>query len=301
MKLFRNITRQLSEVYPQGEASALARWVMEERFGLSLSDLMMDKDSELSAQEQQELQNITERLLQKEPVQYILGQIQFCGLCFQVAPGVLIPRPETQELVEWICEENISDGTAPSLRVLDIGTGSGCIAISLAHRGFYTEAWDISEEALAIAKRNAERLKTNVQFKKKDILQIEVQEDAIMETERPTMADSITPYNIIVSNPPYICREEAKDMDTNVLEYEPHLALFVPNADPLLFYRHIAMFGTRHLVIGGQLFFEINRKYGQDICHLLTELGYSDVIQRNDQFDAPRMISAKWQRNNDKI
>lgn len=277
MELLRQTTQRLSAVYPAGEASALARMVMEDCFGLSLTDLMLDKDNELSSLQLQELQNITERLLQKEPIQYILGHTTFCGLSLLVAPGVLIPRPETQELVEWICNENMLENRSKK-RVLDIGTGSGCIALTLAHRGFAVEAWDISPEALRIAQSNADRLGLEVSFAKQNILQ------------QDTSAKDNEQFDIIVSNPPYICRKEAEEMDSNVLDHEPQLALFVPDNDPLLFYRHIASFATRSLRSGGELYFEINRAYAEDTCNLLKQNGFADVEMKEDQFCNPRMV-----------
>lgn len=279
MKHFHEITQRLTSVYPSGEASAMARWVMEERFGLSLTDLMMDKDSELSSDECQELENITERLLLKEPIQYILGQTNFCGLRIGVRPGVLIPRPETEELVDWICETYLQD-VRSQMRVLDIGTGSGCIALTLAHHGFRTEAWDVSQEALLIAEENARRLNLKVQFSKENILQYsQGSEDTGL-------------FDVIVSNPPYICQQETKEMEDNVLQHEPHLALFVPDDDPLLFYRHIADFALQHLAQRGNLFFEINRNYGDDVCQMLKEKGFTEISLRNDRFGNPRMVKA---------
>lgn len=277
MKQYREIIQRLAAVYPVGEAKALARWVMEERFGLSLTDLMTDKDNNLSSHQLQELGNITERLLHKEPIQYILGHTMFCGLVIDVQPGVLIPRPETEELVEWICQD-FDEQVRPSTHVLDVGTGSGCIALALAHRGFHQEAWDISDDALRIARNNASRLGVDVRFEKKDILQTEV--------------GSSDAFNVIVSNPPYICQREAQDMDDNVLQHEPHLALFVPDDDPLLFYRHIAQFATVHLQSGGKLYFEINRSYGLEISQLLTGVGFVNVELRQDQFGNTRMVRA---------
>ena len=280
MKQYRETLRLLQATYPEGEAKALARWVMEERFGLSLADLMMDKDNDLSALQLQDLQNITERLLRKEPIQYVLGQTQFCGLTLHVGPGVLIPRPETGELVEWICGEWPA-GERAQRTVLDIGTGSGCIALALAHAGFRVEACDVSPEALAVARMNADSLQLDVRFFLKDILQ----------DESGDMAGEPS-FDIIVSNPPYICRDEAAEMEANVLDHEPHLALFVPDEDPLLFYRHIARFANRQLRTGGSLFLEINRAYGEETCKMLGDNGFKDIELRKDQFGNPRMVRA---------
>ncbi len=280
MKLFRELTQRLSIVYPTGEAKALARWVMEEHFGLSMTDLMMDKDNNLSSHQLQDLENITERLLHKEPIQYILGHTLFCGLDIEVRPGVLIPRPETAELVEWICQDYEAE-CRPDTRVLDMGTGSGCIALSLAHRGFHTEACDISTDALDIAESNAKRLGLNIRFFQKDILQDDAESD-----------QGFVQYDAIVSNPPYICQHEAAEMEANVLEHEPHLALFVPDDDPLLFYRHIAQFAKSHLTSNGRLYFEINRSYGQEIREMLSNMGFCNITLQDDQYGNTRMVRA---------
>lgn len=283
MTPYRDTIAKLSALYPQGEASALARMLFEVRFGLTQTDLLLGKDSNLSEKDTKELHNIVERLLKNEPIQYILGECEFCGLSIGVAPGVLIPRPETQELVEWICEEcrpQLASNTLQDLKepdVLDIGTGSGCIALALDHQGFNVEAWDVSKEALHIAKQNATRLGINVHFELKDILQI---------------TDTRQTYSVIVSNPPYICQREASDMESNVLDHEPHLALFVPDDDPLLFYRAIANFAQKALMPGGRLFFEINRAYSRETSEMLSQKGFNNIETRQDQFGNPRMIMA---------
>lgn len=276
MSHYNNLVQQLSTIYPKGEATSIARWIMEERFGLSQTDLLLGKDSDLSAKDVEVLQNMTQRLLENEPVQYVLGHTTFCGLDLKVGPGVLIPRPETAELVEWIKLE----GNAGS-HVLDIGTGSGCIALALCNGGFDVEAWDISAEALDIARHNALSLQLDVKFKQKDILHITEDIDAQNAT-----------FDIIVSNPPYICNKEAADMDANVLEHEPHTALFVPDNDPLLFYRAITQYASTHLKKNGLLFFEINRAYAKETSALLEENGFIDVVVRKDQFGNDRMIRA---------
>lgn len=303
MSFYQDITHQLQTVYPPGEASALVRLIMEERFGLSQTDLLLGKDSNLSANDREVLQNIVARLLKNEPIQYILGETEFCGLRLKVAPGVLIPRPETAELVEWIessqhAPVTISEGQKAEserrqLSLLDIGTGSGCIALALASRGFKVEAWDVSDEALSIARDNATRLGLNVAFRKQDILDNSLLQNRCTLSEDNT---SISPtlYDVIVSNPPYICHREKKEMEANVLDYEPHLALFVPDDDPLLFYRAIARFATVALRPSGYLYFEINRAYSEETKQMLLSLGFQDVKIRHDQFDNPRMIRARW-------
>lgn len=289
MSIYRDSIQQLCTVFPQGEASAMVRIVMEERFGLSQTDLLLGKDNELSANDISELQIIVGRLLKSEPLQYVLGYTGFCNLKIRVAPGVLIPRPETEELVRWIDESDgnerarkESDGNDKNPRrakVLDIGTGSGCIALALASQGFEVEAWDVSEQALSIARSNAEALGLKVSFRLADILDSE--------------CVAANKYDIIVSNPPYICEKEKSDMDSNVLDYEPHLALFVPDSDPLLFYRAIAQFAHKSLNKEGLIFFEINRSYANETVRMLQDTGFSSIELKHDQFGNARMIKAR--------
>ena len=276
MSPYRHALQQLSAVYPPGEATSLVRLLFEERFGLSLTDVLLGKDSNLSANECRELQNIVERMLKNEPIQYILGHTTFCGLTLKVAPGVLIPRPETAELVEWVAAEQAGKGP---VRVLDVGTGSGCIALALAQRGLDVEAWDVSEEALAIARENALSTGLKVVFKRKNVLHMAPQE-------------TVGEYDVIVSNPPYICHREAAEMERNVLDYEPHLALFVPDDDPLLFYRAITRMASCMLREGGTLYFEINRAYGKEMLAMMAEEGFCEMEVRKDQFGNERMMKA---------
>lgn len=264
--------KSLISVYPQREARALYMLVMEVAFGMDSTQVLLGKDRELSAEKQALLQNIIGRLVRKEPVQYILGQADFCGHTFLVEPGVLIPRPETQELVRLI---NLHHPTPCS--VLDIGTGSGCIAISLALTGHQVTALDVSPDALRIARKNACQLSANVDFKEENILH-----------PSPTNQQ----WDVIVSNPPYICQKEAEQMDKNVLDYEPHLALFVPDDDPLVFYRAIALYAREHLTQEGHLYFEINQAYPSETATLLTRMGFSQVTVHPDIFEKPRFISA---------
>ena len=254
-----NYVQRLQQTYPPGEARALYRMVMEMRFGLSQTDLMLGKDTLLSANDRNKLEEIIQRLMQKEPVQYILGQAEFCGHIFHVAPGVLIPRPETAELVQWILS-TVPSSDRPFCRLLDVGTGSGCIAISLSLEGFPVTASDISPESLAIAQKNAEFLQAKIDFVFEDILH--------------PRHNNNEKWQLIVSNPPYICEREKADMDDNVLLYEPHLALFVPNDDPLLFYRAIAEYAQSHLAPSGMLFFEINQIYGNELISMLSEMKF---------------------------
>ncbi len=279
--------QRLTPLYDAGEAKAIVRLVLEDRFGLTFTDIACGKVEELSVEAAAELESIMRRLEHAEPVQYILGKVSFCGLTLQVSPGVLIPRPETEELVEWIKE------TAPCLipssippapcSILDIGTGSGCIAIALASATADSEvtAWDVSEQALSIARENARQNGVHVTFEHHDILSRQENEQG--DTRR---------WDIVVSNPPYICRKERSSMERNVLEYEPGLALFVPDDDPLKFYEAIASFSMKSLKKGGSLYFEINPAYARDLQKMLREIGYKDIIIREDSYGKQRMAKA---------
>jgi len=212
-----------------------------------------------------------------EPIQYILEECEFYGLPFYVNSSVLIPRPETEELVEWI----ISDHSNRNGNLLDIGSGSGCIAVSIANflKSFSVSAVDVSGSALAVARRNAERNNCQVQFMQADIL-------------KPENNCFDGAFDVIVSNPPYVREKEKQQMSQNVLGYEPHLALFVPDEDPLLFYKAIALFGKRRLKTEGKLYLEINEGLGKESVTLLACLGYRDIILRKDIFGRDRMIRA---------
>lgn len=278
---YQEIIHRLQKIYDNGEAKAIARMLIEERFGLSMTDIICGKTEELSAEEQQELENIVERLERSEPLQYILGYADFLSYRFHVAPGVLIPRPETEELVQRVVNA-ASRLSCP--HILDIGTGSGCIAIAsaleLTKHGVspHVEAWDISPDALSIARQNNLSLHADICLYEVDVL------DSDLKTDR---------QDIIVSNPPYICESEKKDMESNVTDHEPHLALFVPDNDPLLFYRRIAEYAAEVLNSGGWLMFEINRAYGREVSDMLRSMNFSDVSLAEDQFANPRIVTAR--------
>lgn len=261
--------------YAETEASALARWILEEEFGFSTLELYAGKDTDFPMEKRNRLNDILVRLARFEPIQYIIGKTEFCGLTLKVSSDVLIPRPETAELVDWI----VSDCPQSGLRVLDIGTGSGCIAITLAERMVEAEvsAWDISEKALAVARENALRNNVRIAFSCMDVF------------NEPT---GTSVFDIIVSNPPYITESERAEMERNVLDYEPETALFVPDTDPLRFYRRIAHIGNQMLKPGGKLFFEINRAYGSETAAMLKYGGYSQVEVRSDSYGNVRMIKA---------
>ena len=268
--------------YDKEEARSIVRLLLECRFNLSFTDICAGGLERMGAKEQALLESLMLRLEQGEPIQYVIGFANFCNRDFAVEPCVLIPRPETEELCYWIVQDAKNTTPTPQDRtILDIGTGSGCIAITLALDIPQTKvtAWDISREALIVACANADALKaTNVTFAQKDILKEEVGGGCL--------------YDIIVSNPPYICKKEADEMEQNVLEYEPHTALFVPDNDPLLFYRHIAEYAAKTLKPHGKLYFEINPLYAGQIKKMLAEQGFIDIIVKEDQFNKQRMIKA---------
>ncbi len=278
---YQELWRRLAQVYDEGEAKAIARMVYEVRFNLTLSDLFIGKDTQLSANDQAELAEITQRLEQQEPVQYVLGQTDFCGRTFLVNQHVLIPRPETEELCRWIISEFRDESLEfRDCSILDIGTGSGCIAITLAADLPKAEvtAWDISGEALQVARENAKRLHFYVIFELADAL------NTPLDHER---------WDVIVSNPPYICNKERARIEANVLDHEPHTALFVPDDSPLLFYSAIAQYGLTALKTGGRLYFEINPLYAQELAEMLSMMSYHDIEIKNDTYGKQRMIRAR--------
>ena len=278
---YHDICQRLTPLYGPQEAKAMTRLLLEDLFSLSFADVLCGATEHLSDADTLRLQQSVDRLLDAEPLQYVTGTAFFCGHPFHVAPGVLIPRPET----EWIVDTAVNLVTASAPRILDIGTGSGCIATSislaLADRHCHTEAWDISEDALRIAADNAERLGADVKFRRRDALRLE--EDKSEEI----MLD------IIVSNPPYICNREAADMHANVLRHEPHLALFVPDTDPLLFYRAIARYAMRSLRKGGWLLFECNTLYAHDTAQMVSDMGFATSVVEDDCFGKPRFVKAQ--------
>ena len=348
---YNQLWKRLTAIYNEREAQAIVRTVLDALFGMSLTDICLGKVTQLSADDTTRLEKIMQRLEKSEPVQYVLGAEWFAGRLFDVAPGVLIPRPETEDLVKWACDEakekekednskeergkeekEVSKkGEAPQkeeqplssllkeekegLRkgedasqkeeqplssllesnkevsekgeevphpsILDIGTGSGCIAITvaLALPQARVTAWDISTDALAIAAGNAHRLGASVRFEHQDAL------SAPDDEER---------WDVIVSNPPYICDRERADMSDNVLSYEPELALFVPDSDPLLFYRAIARYASKALKPGGRLLFETNTAYAHEVAQAMADEGFNAIEVRNDCFGKPRMVKGDF-------
>ena len=289
---YHDICQRLTPLYGPQEAKAMTRMLLEDLFSLSFADILCGATEHLSDADTLRLQQSVDRLLDAEPLQYVTGTAFFCGHPFHVAPGVLIPRPET----EWIVDTAVNLVTSSAPRILDIGTGSGCIATSislaLTDRHCHTEAWDISEDALRIAADNAARLGADVKFCRRDALRLE--EDFPAEENQGgaevLIADNAAAasWDIIVSNPPYICNREAADMHANVLRHEPHLALFVPDTDPLLFYRAIARYAMRSLRKGGWLLFECNTLYAADTACMMADEGMTATEVHNDCFDKPR-------------
>ena len=299
MKTYQQLWQSLTPLYDAGEAQAIVRTVLDVKYGMTLTDIICGKVNEISADEERKLEEIIIRLQKGEPVQYVLGEADFAGRTFHVEPGVLIPRPETAELCQWIEKDMIektivssedspedSSGNSPQAtddarRILDICTGSGCIAITLGLNIPNSEVtgWDISEDALRIAQGNVEMLKArNVRIEYQDALAL------------PKAAEAA---DLIVSNPPYICEKEKADMEKNVLEHEPSLALFVPDEDPLKFYRAIAEYASSALKSGGALYFEINPIYEKETREMLLKLDFKDIETKEDAFGKKRMMRAK--------
>ena len=276
MNTYQSLWRRLTPLYDEGEAKAIIRLVLEERFGMTAADVYAGKVTQLSAEHTAELEKIVMRLEKAEPVQYVLGYADFLGRRFAVGKGVLIPRPETAELCEWIIADAEDNCGAD---ILDIGTGSGCIAVTLAYEvaEAAVTAWDVSPAALICCEENARRTGVMVDVVRQDAL---------------TPPDDHDRWDIIVSNPPYICEEERTLMHANVTDYEPMEALFVSDDDPLLFYRAISQYAIKALKRGGALYFEINPRFSDTLQEMLHQTGFSDVTLRDDAFDKQRFIKA---------
>lgn len=278
--------KQLNNIYDSTEMEALTLLVISEISKLSKASIKAFPERELSTEQSEVLKTILTRLQTGEPVQYILGETEFYGLPFKVSPSVLIPRPETEELVEWIlsvCGGHFAQNSDQfEGAILDIGTGSGCIAISLKKNlpNANVSAVDISEPALQTAKDNAVLNQVEVHFVHSDILDWRAQDS------------KFNMYNLIVSNPPYVTPHDKQQMHTNVTDHEPHSALFVPENDPLLFYNAIADFALLKLPTKGLLFFEINENYGNQTVEMLQKKGFTDIVLKQDMSGRDRMIKA---------
>ncbi len=280
--------QELTPIYDAGEAESFFYLILEEKQHLKRIDLALNPDLTFSDEAIQEWNSILKQLKKEIPVQYLLGKTSFYGLDFEVNENVLIPRPETEELVEWIIESQKlrtkrqdPKAKGQKLKILDIGTGSGCIAISLAKNILNAEVFaiDVSEKALATAKKNAEINSVNVTFLERNIL----------ETE-----DLEQQFDSIVSNPPYVRELEKQEIMKNVLDNEPHLALFVDDNDALIFYRKIAELAQKNVSQNGQLFFEINQYLGKETVDLLEKMNFKNIELRKDIYGNDRMIKAEF-------
>ncbi len=267
----------LTSLYGEGEAESFFYLVLEEKRQLKRVDLALQPNLFFSEDEIEVWNSILEQLKLEIPIQYLLGKTSFYGLDFEVNENVLIPRPETEELVDWIVSNTLKSGRSKSIKILDIGTGSGCIAISLAKTLPNAEVFaiDVSEKALATAKKNAESNTVEVTFISQNIL----------ETQ-----DLKQEFDIIVSNPPYVRNLEKEEIKKNVLDNEPHLALFVEDNDALIFYRKISELAQKNLTSSGQLYFEINQYLGKEMISLLEELNFKNIELRKDIYENDRMI-----------
>jgi release factor glutamine methyltransferase len=279
---FTHIIQSIRTEYEEREAANIAHMVVEHITGLNRLDRIVHKERALSEEQQQQLRQAITALLQHQPIQYILGNAWFYGMELQVNENVLIPRPETEELVEWIITD-VRESHQTEVRLLDIGTGSGCIPLALKKELPSATVWavDVSPGALEVARKNAGQQKLSVQFVQMDVLN----EQAVQ---------SLPVFNIIVSNPPYIKQSESAVMQERVLAFEPSLALFVPDEDPLRFYRHITLLAKTKLLTGGTLYFEINEALGQEVVALLEQEGFHHVILKQDLFGKDRMVKATW-------
>ena len=275
-KTKRHFTEVLAEKFPKREAEQLMRILLEDLFGIDWNQQLMNPDLRIDEHQHYQLGEAVKRLLSGEPVQYVTGMSRFGDLLIKVSPAVLIPRPETEEMVQKICASMPKEKT---MRIWDIGTGSGCIAIALAKQFPNAEvvAFDVSEEALQIAKENAESNGAKVTFVQDDIM-------------NPTSDFFAQPVDLVVSNPPYVCESERTTMETNVLDWEPEKALFVPDDDPLRFYRQILALAKKQLNPNGQVWFEINERMGEELVSLCREMGFSNAEVLEDFAGKPRFV-----------
>lgn len=285
MRTFYNkLNHSLSDLYPKSEIRIFGNLILKKITDLSLARILADKDMVLSPEQSEEADQIIERLTNYEPIHYVLGETEFFNLKFKVNPDVLIPRPETEELVEWVSDdlkfvESSSDSAEQNMKILDIGTGCGCIPVALKkhHPKTQISAMDVSAEALVVAKENGALNQTDVGFFQDDILNPKADERK---------------WNIIVSNPPYIPLDEKVDIDKQVKSYEPHVALFSPTEEPLLFYHSIAKYALQHLEPDGKIYLETHKNLSRDVAMLLGEYGFKDVIIRTDMSGNERMVRA---------
>ena len=280
-QFLKDLQTSLKGEYSESEIHVLGMLILEKLNGFSRIWLLIHKELKLNDEQNIIASQYLERLKNHEPIQYILGETEFYGLKFKVNPSVLIPRPETEELVEWVKPPHPPKGgfLSGTPTLLDVGTGSGCIAVALKKKfpSANVSAMDISPEALALAKENAALNEVNIEFIQDDIL-------------HPAATDR--KWDVIVSNPPYIPASEQRYLHKNVTDFEPHLALFVQDNDPLIFYRKIAEFALSHLTAGGRLYVEIHQSLGRQCCQLLESMGFQSVVLRKDLSGNDRMISS---------
>lgn len=275
-----SIRKELDGIYSREEIESLIFLIFEKIKGFSRTQFLLASEKEITPEEKLKIDQILARLKRHEPIQYILGETAFYGLPFRTVPGTLIPRPETEELVHWIVQEN--QQTKPV--IFDMGTGTGCIAVTLRKNIPDSTVWacDISPVCTEAARKNAALNDTKISVFEFNILNF-------------SPAIEFPQFDVIVSNPPYVRESEKQRMQKNVLDYEPELALFVEDGDPLLFYRHIAEFAQIHLTSGGRLYFEINEAFGDECSEMLQEKGFSEVRLKKDLQQKDRMLSAKWE------
>ena len=278
LKTKKIIREKLSPLYPPSEVEGFTRLILEHVTGFNRLQMHLNQTEPLPEPKIMQIMEILNRLLTNEPIQYILGETEFYGLKFTVTPDVLIPRAETEELFDWI----ISEEKAHCKSLLDIGSGSGCIPIAIDKNTNIdqVDGWDISEQALQIARSNATRNDSRVVFSHQDIF-------------APTGVSELSKWDVIVSNPPYVLMEESDLMERNVVDFEPHLALFVPDHDPLIFYRAIARFAAVHLQLHGSLYFEINEAMGGQTTKLLKEFGFDEILTRKDLQGKVRIVRGR--------
>lgn len=275
--LYQQLSRNIT-AYPPEEAREMAFMLLDHYFGLRKADVLADKPLPANRTEPDWFR-IIERLNRQEPIQHVIGTTIFCGLEFEVSPDVLIPRPETEDLIRLIMHD-FADQTERPVRVIDIGTGSGCLAVTLARFLPQSDvtAYDVSEEALAMARRNADKLNAEVSFRHQDILQVAQRQ--------------VGTFDCVVSNPPYVTRSEAAQMDRNVLEYEPDVALFVDDADPLIFYKAVADFAAHNLSDVGVCYVEINERFGEATKAVFDDRGFQNVQIYKDIHGKDRSVRA---------
>lgn len=263
---------ELLDITEEREVISWAYIVIQHLLGYNRSDCIIYADKEITIAISDDIRQIIEELKRQKPLEYILGEAEFYDLRFKVNQYTLIPRSETEELMDWVLQENFDSA-------LDIGTGSGCIAIVLAkNTAAQISAIDNCEKALKVAKENAKLNKVNINFSTQDIFK----------------NSSLSKVDVIISNPPYVLEAEKQKMKTNVLQYEPHLALFIPDKEPLLFYKKIGSLAAKSLNCGGKLYFEINEQYGAEILEMLSKIGFVDIALKKDINDKDRMIKAIW-------